>query len=141
MGLGDTDGDGILDTTEDDGNPDHDGVSKDKVDCFDENALAFPGATGFQTVDRGDGSSDYTCDGETTPSIGVFSCLFTTAGTDGIFCDVLSTGTAGPAACGAAVTVYNSCIGAAPASACLATCTPDPSSSASTCTTGIQSCR
>lgn len=122
---------------------DGDGVSEDDGDCFDGNALAFPGATGFHAVDRGDGSFDYNCDGETTPSIGVFSCLFTPAGTDGLGCDVLSPGTSfdGPTGCGASVTVYNSCIGGAPASICLASCTPAGPGTPSTCTTAVQSCR
>jgi hypothetical protein len=32
-------------------------------DCYDSNGAAYPGATGWFTVDRGDGSYDYNCDG------------------------------------------------------------------------------
>lgn len=33
-------------------------------DCYDDNADAKPGATTWSTVDRGDGSYDYNCDGD-----------------------------------------------------------------------------
>ena len=35
-------------------------------DCFDSNPLAYPGAS-YQTIDRGDGSFDYNCDGIQEP--------------------------------------------------------------------------
>jgi len=46
----------------------------DNTDCFDENADAQPGQTGFFTAERGDGRFDYNCDGndeQEFPTFGV----------------------------------------------------------------------
>ena len=39
------------------------GYSSNSNDCYDSNANAKPGQTGYYDVDRGDGSYDYNCDG------------------------------------------------------------------------------
>jgi len=38
-------------------------------DCYDYNANAKPEFTGYYSVDRGDGSFDYDCDGHVTPNV------------------------------------------------------------------------
>jgi hypothetical protein len=38
-------------------------TSRYNTDCYDSNANANPGATSWQTTDRGDGSHDWNCDG------------------------------------------------------------------------------
>lgn len=40
------------------------GFVADGTDCYDDNVRAFPGATGWFEVDRGDGSYDWDCDGQ-----------------------------------------------------------------------------
>jgi hypothetical protein len=41
-------------------------VAAEDGDCYDESNLAFPGQTAWFTVQRGDGSFDYDCDGAST---------------------------------------------------------------------------
>ncbi len=84
-------------------------------DCYDSNANAFPGQTQVFSSDRGDGSYDYNCDGQSTPTytsaMGLYSCLATTNQTayliSGKSCSSLGTFTQctnvnlkGTAACG-----------------------------------------
>jgi hypothetical protein len=42
------------------------GFVGDDNDCYDDNAWAHPGASTYWTVDRGDGSYDYNCDGSSS---------------------------------------------------------------------------
>lgn len=44
-----------------------DGYARSSDDCDDANSDVHPGATDYHTVDRGDGSFDYDCDGASTP--------------------------------------------------------------------------
>jgi hypothetical protein len=45
------------------------GYVADNTDCYDNNGNAHPGQSGWFTVDRGDGSFDYDCDGIATEEI------------------------------------------------------------------------
>jgi hypothetical protein len=58
-----------------------DGYVDDNTDCYDGNSSAYPGATAVDWMDRGDGSHDYNCDGEETPTIlDQFDCATGTTG-------------------------------------------------------------
>ena len=42
------------------------GYVADATDCYDSNASAYPGQTSYFSIERGDGSYDYDCDGTET---------------------------------------------------------------------------
>ena len=83
-------------------------TSVTNTDCYDANPSANPTATSFQTVNRGDGSFDYNCDGAQTQAYAAsyscstywtgFSCESHTDGWDG-----------GVPACGASSTYATGC--------------------------------
>jgi len=57
------------------------------TDCYDSNANAKPGQTNYYTVNRGDGSFDYDCDGSgTPPSVGPGQCAEAWASTYYTYC-------------------------------------------------------
>jgi len=62
------------------------------VDCYDYNYDARPGQTGFFTVDRGDGSFDYNCDGSTAQGSDCESCSGDCVGRTLTQCTVLCPG-------------------------------------------------
>jgi hypothetical protein len=47
----------------------------DNTDCYDANANAHPGQTSYFTVDRGDGSFDYNCNGSADKKPGMTSYI------------------------------------------------------------------
>ncbi|GEM_PF-2604883 len=54
------------------------GYVANNTDCYDSNANAYPGSTFASTVNRGDGSFDYNCDGfddKITPLYGNGDCI------------------------------------------------------------------
>jgi len=88
-------------------------------DCYDDNAAAKPGQTGYFTVDRGDGSFDYDCSSaaESKTKLGV--CSFN--GTD---CGFSPGWDGGAPACGASGDVMDACL-----MVCIGICICEPSTS------------
>jgi hypothetical protein len=78
-------------------------------DCYDGNAAANPGASGWSTVDRGDGSYDFDCDGAATQRYtAVYSCY--TPWYNGWGCESSGDGYDGAApSCGATGTWQSGC--------------------------------
>jgi hypothetical protein len=100
------------------------GTAGNGLDCSELSANAMPEqAVGF-SVDRGDGSFDYDCDGVETP-IGTTAVTGCTASTDGLSC--LTNGfTTVSAGCGDPLVFASSCPAAPP-------CTPLTASTTSRC--------
>ncbi len=75
-------------------------------DCYDLNSSAYPGATSYWRVDRGDGSYDYDCDGsESSYYTSTYSCSYTL-----LWCDTYTNGWSGSVPdCGEAGTYYTGC--------------------------------
>jgi hypothetical protein len=102
----DTDGDGYGDpeVSVKACNPPADHVANSD-DCYDGNAEAKPGQTGYFTTDRGDGSYDWNCSGDTESSTPAGACSFN--GSDCTF----AVGWDGAApACGTSGDVVDSCL-------------------------------
>lgn len=85
------------------------------LDCYDNNASAYPGSTYYGSTNRGDGSFDYNCDGSQTKNIASYP-----SGCNGTPCDTaacvssscVASGTTYPApACGQAYSYTSACLG------------------------------
>ena len=94
-----------------------DGHVENDDDCYDDNAAAKPGQTGYFSVDRGDGSFDYDCSSAVESSTPIGNCSYN--GTDCGF----SPGWDGSApACGTSGDVMDACL-----MVCIGLCICEPS--------------
>jgi hypothetical protein len=81
-----------------------DGYTSQGGDCYDANANAKPGQTSYFTTDRGDGSFDYDCNGQTNKHSQycdlITSCNTSGSGSCGWYSYIEGYGTEGGLSCG-----------------------------------------
>jgi hypothetical protein len=112
------------------------GYVTDHTDCYDANANAHPGQTGWFTVNRGDGSFDYNCDNAETKKHQTYTnrCIGLSEGSC-IHADCIattcSTTLSSTPACGDGYTVYltedeGNCETCSPENFCMVMCDNTP---------------